>query len=236
MLYRSAPALFMEGQRKLGLKKKEKVNPSSARAKLRFFDVCSSLRALLDVDEVEHYNRAGSEAPRLVAGAPAGHVRRRGTRLLQGHEDLSAALDGRARDGPCAARDRAGVCAVSARFGCGVGSGALPRLSPQGSGVDHGIDAKRIAQWKKALAKGLSPVAARAMQQPLSACLERHEMRDLAGYLEGAEQTALRAALLVAQDCAVVQDNEQGQVRDLVQFALSEDHFLLREKLSMTIV
>jgi hypothetical protein len=233
-MYRRAPALFMDGQRRLALKKKEKVEPSSVRWKLRFFDVCTNLRALLGVDELEHYNRPGSEAPRLLPGSPP--VMFAG----ESHDSFKAMKTCQlrwtvARELACARPEVAPAFALSPEDLGAAMEAALSLVSPEGSGVDLGLDARRIAIWKKALAKSLDGAAVQAMKPSLTSCRERGEMRDLAGYLEGAEQTVLRAALLVAQDCAVVQDADPARARELVLFALSEDHFVLREKLGMTI-
>jgi tetratricopeptide (TPR) repeat protein len=235
ILYRGAPTLFMEGQRQLALKRKERIDPASARARLRFFDVCATVRNVLSVDEVEHYHRAeSSEAPRLIPGAPpvmfAGET----------HDSFGAMKTCQlrwsiARQLATARPELAPAFAVPPEELAAAMEAALSLVAPEGSGVDHGVDPKQIRAWKKELVRNLSSTAMEALKRVATACLERQDMRELAGYLEGAEQTAYRAAFLLAQDCAVVQGNDPTHVRELALFALSEDHFVLREKLSMTV-
>src|SRR5688500_17459498 len=76
ILYRGAPELFMEGQRALSLKKKEKIDladkAKNARLRLRYFDICTRLSGAMHVGEIEHFHRPGmAMAPKLYPGAPA---------------------------------------------------------------------------------------------------------------------------------------------------------------------
>jgi hypothetical protein len=112
--------------------------------------------------------------------------------------------------------------------------------------VDLNLDQKLVQSWKKNLQRYLVERAVRALRDPVVQCLEQREMRHLARFLEGAEHTASRAALLMAQDVAAAErglgESDQlvdvsfrARVRALMLFTLSEDHFVLREKLGLAI-
>ena len=103
-----------------------------------------------------------------------------------------------------------------------------------------------LAEWSKLLRHELQERALKALRDPVVTCLERREMRYLARFLEGAEHSASRAALLMAGDVQVVERGFQeeqplvdvshrARVRALILFSLSEDHFVLREKLGLSI-
>jgi hypothetical protein len=123
---------------------------------------------------------------------------------------------------------------------------AIQIFSPEGSGVDLALDQRLVQGWKKALSRHLAERAVRALREPVVQCLEKREMRHLARFLEGAEHTASRAAILMAQDVAAAErglgESDQlvdvsfrARVRALMLFTLSEDHFALREKLGLAV-
>lgn len=250
ILYRGAPDLFMDGQRGLGLKKKERVDLAakgkSARVRLRYFDIWSRLSGAMHVGDMEHFHRPGStQAPRLYPGAPP--VMFAGEQ----HEAFKTMKPRQiawtiARQMATARPELAAVRALPPdEVGAAI-EAAILMFSPEGSGVDLNLDPRLVQSWKKALQRHLAERAVRALREPVVQCLEKREMRHLARFLEGAEHTASRAALLMAQDVAsaerglgesdqLVDVSFRARVRALMLFTLSEDHFVLREKLGLSI-
>jgi len=123
---------------------------------------------------------------------------------------------------------------------------AIQLWAPDGSGIDLQIDPKLVQEWMKALRRTLSERALKALKDPVVTCLERREMKYVARFIEGAEHTASRAALLMAGDVAVAErglgDSDQlvdvsfrARVRQLMLYTLSQDYFVLREKLGLVI-
>ncbi len=250
ILYRGAPDLFMDGQRALALRKKEKVDLTdkgkNARVRLRYFDIWSRLQGAMHVGEMEHFHRPGnSHSPRLYPGAPA--VMFAGEQ----HEAFKTMPPRQiawtiARQMATARPELAPVRALPPdEVGAAI-EAAILMFSPEGSGVDLSLDARLVQSWKKNLQRYLVERAVRALRDPVVQCLEQREMRHLARFLEGAEHTASRAALLMAQDVGAAErglgESDQlvdvsfrARVRALMLFTLSEDHFILREKLGLAI-
>ena len=252
VLYRGAPQLFGLRQQELQLKKKEKVELTATRdprVKLRYFDVVQRLQQAMAVGEMEHYLRPGiGHAPRLYPGAPPvlyageGHeaFKTMPTRqiawtlarqMASGRPEL-AAVRAFAPEAP----DEAGA-AVEA---------AIQLFLPEGSGVDLGLDPRSVQAWKRELPRALSERALKALRDPVAACIEKRDMKRLALFLDGAEHTASRAALLMAGDVAAAErglgDADQlvtlslrKRIRALMLFTLSPEHFELRERLGLAI-
>jgi tetratricopeptide (TPR) repeat protein len=250
IVYRGAPDVFMEGQRALQLKKKEKVDleekGKNARVRLRYFDIWARLQGAMHVGDMEHWHRPGSvQAPRLYPGLPA---------ILFAGEQHEAFKTMNPRQiawtiARQMATARPEIAAVRALAPDEVGAmieAAIQIFSPEGSGVDLALDQRLVQGWKKALSRHLAERAVRALREPVVQCLEKREMRHLARFLEGAEHTASRAAILMAQDVAAAErglgESDQlvdvsfrARVRALMLFTLSEDHFALREKLGLAV-
>jgi hypothetical protein len=123
---------------------------------------------------------------------------------------------------------------------------AIQLFAPDGSGVDLQIPARLVQEWMKSLRRTLSERALKALRDPVVTCLERREMRHVAKFIEGAEHTASRAALLMSGDVSVaerglgeadqlVDVSYRARVRALMLYAVSEDYFILREKLGLAI-
>ncbi|MEQ8985429.1 MAG: hypothetical protein RL846_46235 [Deltaproteobacteria bacterium] len=250
VLYRGAPELFAEGQRELALKKKERIdlspNTRNKRVRLRYFDIFSRLASAMHVPPMEHFHRPGSTAaPRLYPGAPpvlfAG----------EGHETFKVAKPRQiawtiARQMAAARPELAPVRALAPEEVGAAIEAAILLWSPEGSGVNLNLDPRLVQQWSKALQRTMQDPAIKALKDPVVQCLQTRQMRHLAKFLEGAEHSASRAALLLSHDVVAAErglgESDQlvdvsfrSRVRTLMLFTLSEDHFSLREKLGLAI-
>lgn len=250
VLYRGAPDLFGDGQRDLALKKKERIdlspNTKNKRVRLRYFDVWQRLANAMHVPAMEHAHRAGSTAaPRLYPGsAPV---------LFAGeqHESFKVASPRQlawtiGRQMAAARPELAPVRALSPEEVGAAIEAAIMLFSPEGSGVNLNLDPRLVQGWMKGLQRGLSEPALKALKDPVVQCLQRRDMRHLAKFLEGAEHSASRAALLMSHDVVAAErglgESDQlvdvsfrSRVRTLMLFTLSEEHFQLREKLGLAI-
>jgi tetratricopeptide (TPR) repeat protein len=249
VLYRGAPALFGNQQKALLLKKKERVeltDPKNPRVRLRYFDVWQRLANAMHAGEMDHYHRQGvSTAPRMYPGMPPALV------VGEQHEafkempprQIAWILARQMASGrPEMALARSlGPDEVTAAL-----EAAIRIYVPEGSGVDLNVDPRLIAEWSKLLRHELQERALKALRDPVVTCIERREMRHMRSFLEGTEHSASRAALLMAGDVAVaerglseseplVDVSYRARVRSLILFTLSEDHFVLREKLGLAI-
>jgi tetratricopeptide (TPR) repeat protein len=250
VLYRGAPELFGENQKALQLKKKEKVDLTdagkNARVRLRYFDVWQRLANAMHVGEMDHYHRAGStQPPRLYPGSPPVLF------VGEQHEAFKEMAPRQiawvlARQMACARPELALVKALSPEDVAAVMEAAIQLWYEGGSGIDLQIDPKLVQEWMRALRRTLTERALKALKEPVVTCVERREMRHLARFIEGAEHSASRAALLMAGDVAVAErglgDSDQlvdvsfrARVRALMLYTLSEDYFILREKLGLMI-
>ncbi len=250
VLYRGAPELFAEGQRELALKKKERIdlspNTRNKRVRLRYFDIFSRLASAMHVPPMEHFHRPGSTAaPRLYPGAPpvlfAG----------EGHETFKVAKPRQiawtlARQMAAARPELAPVRALAPEEVGAAIEAAILLWSPEGSGVNLNLDPRLVQQWSKALQRTMQDPAIKALKDPVVQCLQTRQMRHLAKFLEGAEHSASRAALLLSHDVVAAErglgESDQlvdvsfrSRVRTLMLFTLSEDHFSLREKMGLAI-
>ena len=251
ILYRGAPEVFGEAQRALAIKKRERVDLNArgrnARGRLRYFDVFRRLAAAMRVGTIDHAHRAQSaEPPRLMPGAPP--------LLFAGYEHESfKTLPPQviawtlARQMATARPELAPVQALMAPDEVGALIEAAIRLYlPEGSAVPLDLDERRVQAWTKVLQRSLSERALKALQAPVFTCIEKQDMKRLSRFLEGAEHSASRAALLMAQDVRAAErgtgDSDQlvdvsfrARVRALMLYTLTEDHFVLREKLGLAI-
>jgi tetratricopeptide (TPR) repeat protein/Tfp pilus assembly protein PilF len=250
VLYRGAPDLFAMGQQPLLLKKKEKVDltdgSKNARVRLRYFDVWQRLQNAMHVGEMDHYHRPGvGTPPRLYPGAPA-------VLFVGEQHEAFKELPPRqiawilARQMATARPELALVRALAPEDMAAALEAAIRLYAPDGSGVDLQVDPKLVQEWDRLLRRSLSERAMKALRDPVVQCLERKDMKHLAKFIEGAEHTASRAALLMAGDVSVAErglsDTDQlvevsyrARVRALMLYSLSEDYFILREKLGLAI-
>ncbi|MEL7240090.1 MAG: hypothetical protein AAGK78_14630, partial [Planctomycetota bacterium] len=124
--------------------------------------------------------------------------------------------------------------------------GAVRIFLPKGSGVDHTLDPRLVDAWKTRIQRSLSDRALRALRDAVAAVVHKKDMKRLARFLEGAEHSASRAAVLMCGDVVAAErglsESDQfvgisfrARVRQLMLFVLSEEHFQLREKLGLAI-
>lgn len=250
ILYENAPALFDGRQQRFDLQPHEQVDLTdggrTARARLRYFDVCASVRALLDVGEVEHYHRPlASDRPRLCPGE---------TPVLYAGEDHEVFQAMNPSDLRWTlARELAGnrpelspAFAISPVQLAACLEAALQLVSPEGSKVDLGLNPDLVASWREALSEQLTEDALRALEAPAQAALRESAMAGLADFLEAAEYSASRAALVAAQDALAARRGlhridqkteppRRCRIRELMLFTLSQDHFALRARLGLAI-
>lgn len=249
VLYRGAPALFGTQQKNLLLKKKERVeltDTKNPRVRLRYFDVWQRLANAMHAGEMDHYHRQGvSSAPRMYPGMPPALV------VGEQHEAFKEMPPRQiawilARQMASGRPELALARALAPEEVTAALEAAIRIYVPEGSGVDLNIDPRLIAEWSKLLRHELQERALKALRDPVVTCIERREMRHMRQFLEGTEHSASRAALLMAGDVAVaerglseseplVDVSYRARVRSLILFTLSEDHFVLREKLGLAI-
>jgi tetratricopeptide (TPR) repeat protein len=250
VLYRGAPELFGEGQRNLQLKKKERVDltdtSKNARVRLRYFDVWQRLQNAMFVGEMDHYHRQGSQQPpRLYPGAPAALF------VGEQHEAFKEMAPRQitwmlARQMATARPELAVAKALPPEEVAAAIEAAIQLWVPDGSGINLQLDQRLVQEWIKQLRRMLSERALKALKDPVVTCVERRDMRHLARFLEGAEHSCSRSALLMAGDVLVAErglgDSDQlvdisyrARVRQLMLYTLSEDYFVLREKLGLSI-
>ncbi|MCC7383708.1 MAG: tetratricopeptide repeat protein [Deltaproteobacteria bacterium] len=250
VLYRGGPQLFGGAQEALQLKKKEKVDLEargrSARAGLRYFNIWRQLTSAMQLPEMDHYHRAGSgQPPRFYPGFPAV--------LFAGeqHEVFGEMAQRQitwvlARQLACARPELSAVRALVPEDVAAAVEGAIRLFAPDGSGVDLSLDARVVQAWSKAIERSLSERALKALRQPIISCLERQEVRGLAKYLEGAEHTASRVAMLMCGDVrvadraladadAMVEMSLRRRTRELMLFLVSTDYFTLREYVGVSL-
>lgn len=251
VLYRGAPDMFAEPQQALRLGRRERIEVDgkgkSKRAGLRYFDVWRRLDAALYAGPMDHYHRAGiTQAPRMYPGSTPV--------LFAGEQhEVFKTMPPRllawtlARQMASARPELAPLRALGAPDEVGAAIEAAIRLFlPEGSGVDLNLDPERIKAWQQAIPKNLSDRALKALREPVSAVIQKKDMKRMRRFLEGCEHSASRAALLMAGDVAAAErglgDSDllvdvsfRARVRELMLFTLSEDHFQLREKLGLAI-
>ncbi len=251
VLYRGGPQMFDEPLKNLKLGRREKVDLAAkgrnARVRLRYFDVWQRLHAALHVGDMEHFHRPGiSQAPRMHPGThPV---------LFAGEQhEVFKTMPPRliawtlARQMASARPELAPLRAMVAPDEVGAAIEAAIRLFlPEGSGVDLNLDPQRVQAWQQAIPKYLSDRALKALRDPVSAVIQKKDMKYLRRFLEGCEHSASRAALLMSGDVVTAErglgDSDllvdvsfRQRVRELMLFTLSEEHFQLREKLGLAI-
>jgi hypothetical protein len=251
VLYRGGPQLFDEPVRNLKLGRREKVDLAAkgrnARVRLRYFDVWRRLQVSLHVGDMEHFHRPGiGQAPRMYPGTnPV---------LFAGEQhEIFKTMPPRliawtlARQMASARPELAPLRSTVAPDEIGAAIEAAIRLFlPDGSGVDLNLDPQRVAAWQQAIPKFLSDRALKALRDPVSAVIQKKDMKYMRRFLEGCEHSASRAALLMSGDVVTAErglgDSDllvdvsfRARVRELMLFTLSEEHFELREKLGLAI-
>jgi tetratricopeptide (TPR) repeat protein len=107
-------------------------------------------------------------------------------------------------------------------------------------GFPFTADRKMLEDMRRLLERGLTPQARTALAREIAAWLPQSSTEDLTSYLEGAELTAVRTGLFVANEAEPVKRMVLGEtgtafrvpprtkVRELMVFALSEDLHALR--------
>jgi hypothetical protein len=251
VLYRGAPDLFAGQQAPLELKKKERVDLTQkgrgARSELLYFNVFRQLAQLMQVGEVEHFHRPQSPLPpRLYPGAPAvlfaGELHEAFREMPP--KQVTWTL---ARQLTLARPELAPVRALHPEEVIAAIEGAIRLWIREGSGVDHGADARLVAEWTKRLTVSLGERAKLALKQPVTVCVERGDLKRIAKYLDGAEHTTTRAALLLTNDVrvadrqlaeadSVVEMSYRRRARELMLFTVSNEYFALREHLGVALV
>ena len=253
VIFRGAPELFGEAQSALELKKKEAVDMRAqgkhARVRLRYFDVWHNLARAMGVGEMDHYHRPGSaQAPRMYPGVKMALVAGEGHDVFRvlPQRDLVFILG---REMAVARPELAMIRALRAEEVAAAFEAAIRLWVPNGSGTDlHelGVDPYLVQRWQKALKKSMSRRALTALKEPVTRCVEARRMRRLAKYLRGAEHSLMRAAFLFSGDAMttrkllqasekLVEMSERRRIRELLLFALSEEHFELRRHLGVSI-
>lgn len=251
VLYRGAPDLFASKQRMLQLKKKERVDMAargrSARVRLRYFAVWDKLQKAMNVGQMAHYNRPGvGDDPRLCPGPEPVLYAGEGSAIFRPTTDERSLKWRLARQLTMARPELAAVQALAPADVGAILEAAISLVYPDGSGVDLGLDGAQIDAWERNLERYLSPEAKKALSDVVPPVMKKREMKHLSRFLEGAEHTASRAALLMTGDTEtaekgllesdqVVSVSARSRVRELMLFELSEEHFLLREKLGLAI-
>jgi hypothetical protein len=250
VLYRGAPELFGEHQKGLLLKKKEKVDltdsSKNARVRLRYFDVWQRLQNAMYVGEMDHYHRPQATTPPcLYPGAPAVLF------VGEQHEAFKEMPPRQitwmlARQMATARPELAVAKALAPEDVAAAFEAAIQLWVPDGSGINLQLDPRLVQEWVKQLRRMLSERALKALKDPVVTCVERRDMRHIARFLEGAEHSCSRASLLMAADVTVAErglgDSDQlvdlsyrARVRQLMLYTLSEEYFILREKLGLSI-
>ncbi len=248
VIYRAAPQLFAEPQRALLLKKKERVDLKSrwGRAGLRFFEEYRYIASVLNLPDLEHYHRIETDNPPVVlpgdpmvlfVGAESGIFRDVSSR------EIRWALG---RELVCARPEMAVVRALPTSDDIKALLEAVVRLfMPEGSGLAQGTDPRSVEAWMRELSGALSQPAVKALRSPVSACVERGDLRRIGAYLAGIEHTASRLGLLLAGDVRVAEKGlaerpivdvkPRLRARELLLFLLSEDYFVLRDQLELAV-
>lgn len=249
-IYRHAPDLFSTRRRELALKKKERVDLSdkgrNAPVRLRYFDVWGRVAAVLGGRDVEHYRRPGSvDPPLLLPGAP-----RAALYVGEQHEVFKtmpvrqvAWLVGRQM---AAARpELAPVRALSPADFVAMVEGAAQMFETT-AGFAQQLDPRVVQAWAKALRSQISDPAGAELGRLIVPVAQQGSLREYQAYLEGAEHTASRAALLVSGDWitasrglgegdALTDLPRESRVRELVAFSTSAELAALREALSASV-
>ncbi|MGF1511941.1 MAG: hypothetical protein ACFB9M_20820 [Myxococcota bacterium] len=248
ILYHHAPELVAARRNDMGLRKKEKVDLSArgkhARAGLHFFEVWSRVAMALGARDVEHYHRPGSvQAPVLLPGRP--------TVLFVGEKhEVFGTLPPRhlawviGRQMSCVRPELALVQALAPGDFIALIEAAVRLIVPQGSGVKHPVDDRVITAWTRALQAEASERMRTALAGPVKTGLQQGVFENITAYLEGAEHSASRAALLVSGDWVVAARGlgdpdalfevpYARRVHQLMLFSLGTELPTLREGLSL---
>lgn len=250
-LYRNAPAVFDGRQQRFDLQDHEHVDLTdegkTARARLRYFDICASVHEMLDIDAVEHYHRPlSADRPRLCPGETPVLYAGEDHEVFQAMNpsDLRWTL---ARELAGARPELAPAFAVSPSHLAACLEAAIQLVCPEGSKVDLGLNPALVASWKEALQEQLTDDALQGLLQLVREVLQQDAMAGLADFVEAAEYSASRAALLAAQDALAArrglhkidrktEPSRQSRFQELILFTLSPDHLTLRARLGLAIV
>ncbi|MFO0727023.1 MAG: hypothetical protein U1E65_24800 [Myxococcota bacterium] len=250
VIFRGAPDLFAAQQKNLELKKKERVDLAAkgrgSRSELMYFNMWRQLAAAMQVGDMEHFHRPGSpQAPRMYPGFPnvlfAGEQHEVFSQLPP--KQVTWVL---ARQMATARPELAPVRALLPEEVGAAIEGAIRLWVRDGSGIDIGLDGRVVENWTRALNVALGERAKMALKQPVTTCVQRGELKGLAKYLEGAEHTASRVALLMTNDIRVadralgdpdglVDMSYRRRARELMLFTLSDDYFALRQQFGLAL-
>lgn len=248
-LYRGMPELFSAKKHETGLKKKERVElggrSKNPRAGLRYFDAWSRVSMALGVPDVEHYHRPGSvAAPTLLLGQPSV--------LFAGEQhEVFKTMPPRqlnwvlARQLACLRPELALVRALGPGDVLAVLEAATS-LVVERTAAQTRVDAGVVEAWRRAIAPRLQAQLQAALASSAKAMLDAGELDRIAQYLEGAEHSVSRAALLVAGDWVVAARGlgeadvlfdvpRDRRVRELMVFSVSPEFAGLRESLRLRV-
>ncbi|CAN0585830.1 unnamed protein product, partial [Laminaria digitata] len=71
---------------------------------------------------------------------------------------------------------------------------AIRLFLPEGSGVDLNLDPQRVQAWQQMIPRYLSDRALKALREPVSAVIQKKDMKRMRRFLEGCEHSASRAS------------------------------------------
>jgi len=250
VLYRAMPELFSAKKQEVGLKRKERVElggrAKSPRAGLRYFDAWSRASMALGVQDVEHYHRPGSVAgPTLLLGQPSV--------LFAGEQhEVFRTMPPRqlnwmlARQLACLRPELALVKALGPGDLLAVLEAGVSLVLEGGAGATPRVDPAVVDAWRKAMAAQLQPPARAALATSARSMVEAGALDQVGQYLEGAEHSVSRAALLLAGDWVVAARGlgdadvlfdvpRDRRVRELMLFSISSEFAALRESLRLRV-
>jgi hypothetical protein len=200
----------------------------------------------LGLRDVEHYQRPGSvQPPVLLFGRPP-------VLFAGGQHGVFKTMPPRqlawivARQMACLRPELSLVRALGAGDFIAAVEAAVQLVEPRGSGVAHPVDPRAVGNWLKAMRAAGADGLREHLDGPVRAALSQGELQRLGAYLEGAEHTASRAALLMCGDWVtaaralgdsdgLVEIPYARRVWELMQYTVSPEHHALREGLGIRV-
>jgi tetratricopeptide (TPR) repeat protein len=249
-LHQAAPELFGGRKQEAGIKRKERIDlggrSRNARANLHYFEVWKRVAMALGSTDVEHAHRPGSvQPPSLLPGRPP-------VLFVGEQHEVFRTMPVRqlawliGRQMACVRPELAPVKALAAGDFIAVMEAAVQVVEGRPSGASHPVEAAVVTAWAKALQGQLTERSRAALAGPVRAAVGQGGLHHLAAYLEGAEHSASRAALLVAGDWVVAARGlgdgaplfelpYARRVQQLSLFSVSEELRSLREALHLSV-
>ncbi|HJL41277.1 MAG TPA: tetratricopeptide repeat protein [Myxococcales bacterium LLY-WYZ-16_1] len=245
---RSLPDLFSGRKQEAQLQRKKERVDLGARAKSRpyYYEVWGRVAQALGLRDVEHYQRPGSvQPPVLLFGRPP-------VLFAGGQHGVFKTMPPRqlawiiARQMACLRPELSLVRALGAGDFIAAVEAAVQLVEPRGSGVAHPVDPRAVGNWLKAMRAAGADGLREHLDGPVRAALSQGELQRLGAYLEGAEHTASRAALLMCGDWVtaaralgdsdgLVEIPYARRVWELMQYTVSPEHHALREGLGIRV-